>query len=116
MKSLQRGLLVIALILACLPVNAASRHVDLDTWLANDLTPFLREQLEVHPRFKGEPLRFVVLQNGKPQATSNSLVLRIRDRLRDAAADVPGVRIAWQADNPHYLRNTGPSGIDCTKN
>ena len=73
MKSLQLGLLVIALILACLPVNAASRHVDLDAWLANDLTPFLREQLNVHPRFKGESLRFVVLQNGKPQATSNSL-------------------------------------------
>ena len=115
MKSLQRGLLVIALILACLPVNAASRYVDLDAWLVNDLTPFLKEQLNVHPRFKGEPLRFVVLQNGKPQASSNSLALRIRDRLRDAAADVPGVRIAWQADNPHYLRNTGPSGIDCTK-
>ncbi len=79
MKSLQRGRLVIALILAWLPVNAASRHVDLDAWLVNDLTPFLKEQLNVHPRFKGEPLRFVVLQNGKPQASSNSLALRIRD-------------------------------------
>ena len=115
MKSLQRGLIVIALLSACLPVNAASHHVDLDAWLANDLTPFVMEQLNVHPRFKGEPLRFVVLQNGKPLATSNSLALRIRDRLRDAAADVPGIRIAWQPGNPQYLQNTGPGGVDCTR-
>jgi hypothetical protein len=35
--------------------------------------------------------------------------------LREAAADVPGVRIAWQPDDPHFLHNTGPGGIDCTK-
>ena len=115
MKSLHPGLLAIALLLACLPVTAASRYVDLDTWLANDLTPFLREQLNVHPRFKGESLRFVVLKNGKPQAASNTLALQIRDRLREAVADVPGVRIAWQPGNPNYLRNTGPGDVDCTR-
>jgi len=111
----QWGVLVVALLVSGMPVGAASRHANLDTWIANDLTPFVREQLEVHPRFKGEPLRFVVLQNGNPQATSNSLALRIRDRLREAAANVPGVRIAWQPDNPHYLHNTGPGGVDCTR-
>lgn len=115
MTSLQRGLVVVALLLAGLPLEAASRHANLDTWLANNLLPYVREQLKSHPRFKGEPLRFVVLQNGKPQAVSNSLALGIRDRLRDAVSDVPGVRIAWQADDPHYLRSTGPGGIDCTK-
>jgi len=101
----QWGVLVVALLVSGMPVGAASRHANLDTWIANDLTPFVREQLEVHPRFKGEPLR----------ATSNSLALRIRDRLREAAANVPGVRIAWQPDNPHYLHNTGPGGVDCTR-
>ncbi len=115
MKSLQPGLLVMTLLLASLPTGAASRHTDLDNWITNDLTPFVREQLKAHPRFKGESLRFVALQNGKPQATSNSLALRIRDRLREAAADVPGVRIAWQPNDPHYLRNTGTGGVDCTE-
>lgn len=115
MKSLLQSLLVLALLMAGLPAGAASRHADLDTWLANDLAPFIREQLTLHPRFKGERLRFVVLQNGNPQATSNSLAIRIRDRLRESAANLPGVRIAWQPDNPHYLRNTGPGGVDCTK-
>ena len=100
MKSLQLSLVVLALLMAGLPVGAASRHADLDTWLANDLMPFVREQLTAHPRFKGERLRFVVLKNGNPQATSNSLALRIRDRLRESAADLPGLRIACQPDNP----------------
>ncbi len=115
MKSLHWIFLVTLSLVASVPSGAASRHADLDDWLVKDLTPFVREQLQSHPRFKGESLRFVVLQNGNPQATSNSLALRIRDRLRETAADVPGVRIAWQPDNPHYLRNTGPGGIDCTK-
>ena len=70
--------------------------------------------LPIHD-FKSESLRFVVLQNGNPQATSNSLALRTRDRLREAAADIPGVRIAWQPDDPHYIRGSGPGGVDCTK-
>jgi hypothetical protein len=115
MKSLQLSLLAIALLMVGLSAGAASRHADLDGWIANELTPFVREQLVNHPRFKGESLRFVVLQNGKPQATSNALALRVRDRLREAAADIPGVRIAWQPDDPHYLRGSGPGGVDCTK-
>ncbi len=115
MQPLRLGLFLLALLWAGNASSAASRHADLDTWLADDLVPFVRDQLRTHPRFKDESLRFVVLQNGNPQATSNSLALRIRDRLREAAADVPGVRIAWQPDNPHYLRNTGPGGVDCTK-
>ena len=115
MKLLQKSLLATVLLMAGLPLGAASRHVDFDTWLVNDLTPYVKEQLRSHPRFKGESLRFVVLQNGKPQATSNSLALRVRDGLREAAADVPGVRIAWRPDDPHYLRNSGPGGVDCTK-
>lgn len=115
MKTLRLVICATALFLQILPAAAASRHATLDAWVANELTPFAREQLSSHPRFKGESLRFVVLENGNPQATSNSLALSVRDRLRDSVADVPGVRIAWQPDNPHYLRHTGPAGVDCTR-
>ena len=115
MSTLKFHLLVALLVSTGAPTHAASRHANLDHWLANDLTPFVRDQLKNHPRFKGETLRFVVLANGNPQAMTNALALRIRDRLREAAAEVPGVRIAWQPDNPHYVRNSGPAGVDCTK-
>ena len=115
MNTLLRFLTVLTMIAAGLPVTAASRNGDLDHWLVSDLTPFVRQQLMTHPRFKGESLRFVVLDNGNPQASSNALAFRIRDRLRETAADVPGVRVAWQPDDPHYLRNSLPGGVDCTK-
>ncbi len=95
--------------------NAASRPADLDAWFANELMPYVRERLTSHPRFRGEPLRFVVFDNGNPQAASNALALGLRDELRDAMADIPGVRIAWQPDNPHHVRHPGPGGVDCTK-
>lgn len=103
------------LLIATTPAIAASRPADLDAWFANELLPYVREQLSSHPRFRGEALRFVVFENGNPQAASNALVLSLRDRLRDAIADMPGVRIAWQPDNPHYVRHSGPGGVDCTK-
>ncbi|MDH3441241.1 MAG: hypothetical protein OEM63_10840 [Gammaproteobacteria bacterium] len=115
MRIMLRFVCIATMFAASVPVSAASRQGNLDTWLMNELTPFVREQLMTHPRFKGESLRFVVLDNGNPQATSNALALRIRDRLREAAADVPAVRVAWQPDDPHYLRNSQPGGVDCTK-
>lgn len=115
MNMMLRSLFVLTLLAASLPVSAASRSADLDRWLVSELTPFVREQLMTHPRFRGESLRFVVLDNGNPRATSNALAFRIRDRLRETAADVPGVRLAWQPDDPHYLRNSQPGGVDCTK-
>ena len=92
---------------------AASRGVDLDTWIEAVLTPYVSEKLATHPRFAGESLRFVVMENGNPQATTNLLALHIRDRLRDTAGDVPGIRIAWQPDNPHFLRQS--EHVDCTR-
>lgn len=115
MKALLNVLLSLSLLLSIMPAGAAPRHASLDTWIADELTPYVRVQLKSHPRFKDEPLRFVVLENGMPQASSNSLALGVRDRLRESVADVAGVRIAWQADDPHYLRRAGPAGIDCTK-
>lgn len=115
MKRLSSLLLAFAFLISVAQTGAATRQATLEAWIANELTPFVRERLVNHPRFKGESLRFVVLENGNPQATSNSLALSVRDRLRDSVADLPGVRIAWQPDNPHYVQYSGPGGIDCTK-
>ncbi|MDX1404160.1 MAG: hypothetical protein R3192_06470 [Woeseiaceae bacterium] len=108
-----RLLIAITFIASGSPLAAAERHATLDAWLAKELTPYLREQLQHHPRFKGEALKFVVMDNGVPQATSNTLALRLRDRLRDSVADVPGIRLAWQAGDPRY--QSAALGIDCTR-
>ena len=92
--------------------NAASYQADLDSWISRDLTPYVREQLTSQPRFRNEPIRFVVLAEGNPQSASSKLALSIRDRLREAVAKEPGLRIVWQR-NVSATSETGH--IDCTR-
>ena len=84
--------IVVALFCAS-PAVAAS---ELDQWFSSTLLPHVEERLTRHPRFRGENLLFVALRDGQIEPVSNRLVLGLRDRLLDAAIDMPGVRIAWQ--------------------
>jgi len=89
--------LCIAVLFAALlgtpPAVAAS---ELDQWFSSTLLPHVEDRLTRHPRFRGENLLFVALRDGQVEPVSNRLVLGLRDRLLDAAIDMPGVRIAWQ--------------------
>ncbi len=113
MQLLIRNLGLVMMLSAFSTSHAASRGADLDTWIEAVLTPYVRETLATHPRFAGESLRFVVMENGNPQATTNLLALHIRDRLRETAGAVPGIRIAWQPDNLHFLPES--EHVDCTR-
>lgn len=93
--------------------SAATRQPSLATWVTRDLTPYVAEQLSAHPRFRHEPVRFVVMQNGNPQSTSNGLALSLRDELQQSLVDTPGIRIAWQPARSDINRNPGQDGIDC---
>lgn len=110
-----RVLLTMTILLSVSSAIGASLQAGLDAWMETELLPYVGKQLATHPRFNGQSLRFVVFENGNPQATSNALAIRLRDRLREAAGAVPGVRLAWQPDDPHLLRHGGPAGIDCTR-
>ena len=102
----------IVAILASTESLAASYQADLQAWISRDLTPYVTQQLASLPRFKNEPVRFVVLADENPQSASSELALNIRDRLRDAVAKEPGLRIVWQRD----VSVPSESGsIDCTK-
>lgn len=76
--------------------DAGARDRALDAWFDDTLIPAVTDQLATHPRFKGETLMFVVLDDNAPSAVSNELALDLRNRLLDAAVKTPGLRIAWQ--------------------
>lgn len=76
--------------------EASARDRPLDAWFDDTLVPSVTEKLATHPRFKGETLMFVVLDDNAPAAVSNELALELRNRLLDAAVRTPGLRIAWQ--------------------
>lgn len=96
-----RPLAIVACALLLLPTaGAQARDPDLDEWLDRELVPHLTDQLAAHPRFRGETILFVVLENDRPAPVANSLALSLRDRMLDAAADTPGINVAWQ-QQPH---------------
>ena len=92
-----RAAALFLLSLAALPASAGSEN--LDQWLERDLVPYVNSQLGSMPRFREESFRFVVMDDGNPVSEATALAMKVRDTIRDAARDVPGIRIAWPGDN-----------------
>ena len=111
---INRVLVLVAMLVAqAIPATAQSREKDLDRWIERDLVPFVRQQLVVHPRFKGETVMFVVLQDNVVAPVTNVLALALRDRLLDAAIDTPGVKIGWQQGRA--ATESGTRTVDCSR-
>ncbi|MDX1498704.1 MAG: hypothetical protein R3176_02325 [Woeseiaceae bacterium] len=111
---MNRVLLILTLLVAqSIPVTAESREKDLDRWMERDLIPHVRQELLMHPRFKGETVMFVVLDDNTPTPVTNALALSLRDRLLDAAINTPGVSVGWQQGR----QPAAPAGgrIDCER-
>jgi len=108
-----RHLSALLIILTTANAAAETRERDLERWLDRDAIPFVKQQLLEYPRFKGETVMFVVLEDNAPATFSNALTLSLRDRLLDAAVDTPGVTIAWRQGRANAQH--GNAAIDCTR-
>jgi hypothetical protein len=100
---------LLSLVAAITPAAAT----DLGTWLEDDLAPWLATQLTEHPRFKGETVVFVALDNGTPAPVTNELNLALKQRLTTLIGDTPGIRIGWQPGHEAAARSNAP--VDCTR-
>jgi len=95
--------------------SAVAAPADLDTWFNRELVPAVRQQLTTLPRFHNESFRFVVLREDSPQSEGSALAMTLRDRLQNAMSDLPGIRVAWLADQPGVGLTAGTTMPDCTK-
>ena len=110
----QTLMILVTSTLALTSVHAASNKPTLDAWVDDSLIPSVVSQLKTHPRFNNEIVRFVVMQDGKPAATTNALALALRDRLQDAVIDQTDIRVGWQVDRQKFDRRSEQSRVDCT--
>ncbi len=108
-------LALLSLLLAS-TIDAAPRYQDLETWFSRELLPYVENELRTRPRFRNESFRFVIMQDDSPQSEGSALALSLRDRLRDAMTDTPGIRIAWQGGHPGVGLVAESRSLDCTKN
>ena len=94
-------------------MSSAVSAADLASWADQKLAPYVASQLTEHPRFRGETVVFVALENGAPAPVTNALALALRDRLVNAIVDRPGITIGWQSASEQARRDG--SNIDCTR-
>lgn len=89
------------LIWSCLWLSAAAQadtgllNDALGRWLNTSVAPKLTELLSQHPKFKGETVRFVAMQDGKPLANGSKLHQAVEEHLTQLLLRNPGVRLAW---------------------
>ncbi|MDJ0668860.1 MAG: DUF4384 domain-containing protein [Desulfobacterales bacterium] len=87
------------------PLRGADVETDehsLAEWLDETLVPYLRQQLGQHPRFKGQPLLLVRMQNDNVQPHIDELTAHIRTKIVDALVAEPGLDLYWRpAARPH---------------
>jgi len=68
----------------------------LGRWLDTDATPKLVEVLSKHPKFSGEVVKIVSLDNGKPVQDLSQMHQAVQAHLTQQLRKHPGVRLAWQ--------------------
>lgn len=102
-----------AMLICCLPDAALARQQNIEEWVDKGLSAYVANELTAHPRFKGAPVRFVVMRNGSPLSRVDELSLRLRDRLQRQVVETPGVTIAWQPNGSEAQRRTPQTGNDC---
>jgi hypothetical protein len=83
--------------------NYALRDIDpwldappLDIWLDDTLIPYLVQQLGQHPRFKGQPVLLVRMQDDNTEPRIDELTEQIRQKIMDGLLKRAGLDLSWR--------------------
>ena len=68
----------------------------LDFWLEKTLIPYLLQQFDQHPRFRGQPVLLVRMQGENVTPHIDDLTAQIRQKITDALLKRPGLDLAWR--------------------
>ena len=94
LKSILHQILITIALVCFIQSAFASSPVsgELGMWLRNNAGPRLSSLINQQPRFIGESIQIVALEDGQPVEIDNALASRIRGHLQKELLD-----------NPHYL-------------
>ncbi len=88
-------------------------ETSLDSWIDQDLVPYLEEQLSKHPRFKGEPLLVVRMLGANVQSDIDQLTNNIRARTFDTLLSTPGINLVWRPATKPWEHHRSLSEVAC---
>lgn len=82
----------------------------LGRWLDTEVLPELGRTLGQHPRFKGETIKLVSLNGGKPTNRASRLHQAVEAHITQRLLKASGVRIAW-SDQPQNHCGVGEQAV-----
>jgi len=85
----------------------------LQDWVKADLAPYLVDRLKEHPRFRDESVLVVKLNGADVQADIDELTEGIRQEIRDALLDTPGITLPWRPGRKPSRHHRKLSAVDC---
>jgi len=77
-------------------IDPVTGQSSLDFWLEESLIPYLVQQFDQHPRFKGQPVLLVRMQGENVLPRIDDLTERIRHKIHDALLNKSGLNLAWR--------------------
>ena len=88
-------------------------HPSLNIWLEKSLIPYLVEQFDQHPRFKGRPVLLVRIQGENVLSHIDDLTKQIRQKITDALLKRSGLDIAWRPSIQPWKHHQSFEEISC---
>lgn len=85
----------------------------LDLWLEESLIPYLAQQFDQHPRFKGQPVLLVRMQGENVLPRIDDLTERIRHKIHDALLKKSGLNLAWRPAIQPWRHHRNLEDITC---
>ncbi len=95
------------------PFQSDDAGQPLQDWIKADLAPYLVDRLSEHPRFRDEPVLVVKLNGADVQADIDELTEGIRQEIRDALLDTPGITLPWRPGRKPSHHHRKLSAVDC---
>jgi len=85
----------------------------LDFWLEKSLTPYLLQQFDQHPRFRGQPVLLVRMQGENVMPHIDDLTEQIRQKITDALLKRPGLDLAWRPSFKPWKHYQSLEDVSC---
>jgi len=94
-------------------VDLAADRPSLNAWLEQTLIPYLLQQLEQHPRFRGQPILLVRMQGENVSPQIDELTEQIRQKINDALLKKSGLDLVWRPAGQPWQHHRRLADLSC---
>ncbi len=94
-------------------VDPYTGQPSLNFWLEDSLIPYLLQQFDQHPRFRGQPVLLVRIQGENVLPRIDDLTEQIRQKITDALLKKSGLDLAWRPSIQPWQHHQSLEDISC---